>query len=429
MKKIFILFLCLSTSYLFAQTTRFSLEECIHYAKEHNITLKSAELNKESSEIQLKTAKNAYAPSVSASLSQGFGYSHATNGGFRANGNYGINAGMTLFDGLNTQNNIKQAQLNVTQADYKILQAQNNVNFQIIEAFLSVLMNQELLDYQEEVVKKSFEQMEQGKQQFKVGQILESDYLMLESQYLSDSFNIENTKIAIENNLISLKNILCIGQDKDFAITKPTAEQMERVLEIPELQELITKTLGYYPSLKISENAVDIAEYDIKMAKSNYYPSLSLSAGISTGYTNNNTGFGFQLGENLGENLGLSLNIPIYNRSNTKSQVNQAKIRKQQAELDLAQEELNLVKELQNAYQDTRKALNNYQLADARAKAYQASFQAYNEKFKHGAITAADLLQQQTNYLNYLNTFIQNKYTYILDRKILDIYMGVPIQL
>lgn len=413
----------------FSQTKQLSLEDCIRYAKENNITLKNADLNKESSEINLKRAKTAYAPSVSASLSQGIGYSHAENGGFNASGNYGINAGMTLFDGLNTQNSIKQAKLNVTQADYQIQQTQNNINFQIIQSFLSVLMNEELLSYQEEVLKTSREQMAQGENQFKVGKILESDYLLLEAQYLSDSFNIQNTKIAIENSLNSLKNILCINSKQEISIVKPTEEQLSKNIEIPELNEVITKTLGYYPSLKISENAIEMAEYDVKIAKSNYYPTLSLSAGISTGYRNNNGAFGSQLGNNLGENLGLSLNVPIYNRSATKSQVSQAKIKMQQAELDKVQEELNLVQELENAYLDTRKALNNYQLADARAKAYYASYQAYNQKFQVGAITAADLLQQQTNYLNYLNTFIQNKYTYILDRKVLDIYMGVPIEL
>ena len=429
MRKFTVLIICLTSIYTFSQPTQLTLEGCISYAKENNITLKNANLSKESAEVSLRQAKSAYAPSVSASLSQGIGYSHGTNGGFNANGNYGINAGMTLFDGLNTQNSIKQAKLNVTKSEYQIEQTQNTVNLQIIQAFLSILMNEEMLTYQEEVLKTSEEQMKQGETQFKTGKILESDFMMLQAQFASDSFNIENTKIAIENSVIALKNILCISQDKNIEIVKPTEEQLNKALELPELKEVIEKTLGYYPSLKISENAVSIAEYDIKIAKSNYYPNLSLNAGVSTGYTNKNGSFGTQLGNNLGENLGLSLNIPIYNRSITKSQVSQAKIRMQQAELDRAQQELDIVQELQKEYLNTKQAANNYRVADTRAKAYYASYQAYNEKFKYGAITAADLLQQQTNYLNYLNTYIQNKYTYLLDRKILDIYMGVPVEL
>ena len=429
MKKITILIICFISIYSFSQPVTLTLEGCISYAKENNITLKNANLSKESAEVSLRQAKSAYAPSVSASLSQGIGYSHGEYGGFNANGNYGINAGMTLFDGLSTPNSIKQAKLNVTQSEYKIEQAQNTVNLQIIQAFLSILMNKEMLEYQEDVLKTSEEQMKQGEAQFKTGKILESDFMMLQAQFASDSFNIENTKIAIENNMATLKNILCIRPDKEVEIVKPTEEQLNKALELPELEEVITKTLGYYPTLKISENAVSIAEYDIKIAKSNYYPNLSLNAGISTGYTNKNGSFGSQLGNNLGENLGLSLNIPIYNRSITKSQVSQAKIRMQQAELDRAQQELDIVQELQKEYLNTKQAANNYRVAETRANAYYASYQAYNEKFKFGAITAADLLQQQTNYLNYLNTYIQNKYTYLLDRKILDIYMGVPVEL
>ena len=47
----------------------------------------------------------------------------------------------------------------------------------------------------------------------------------------------------------------------------------------------------------------------------------------------------------------------------------------------------------------------------------------------YGSITAADLLTQQNNYLSALNTYMQNKYSFVLQRKILDILMGVPVTL
>ena len=95
---------------------RLSLEDCIRYAEENNYTLQTYSLNIQSSEINLKQAKENIAPSVSASASQGLGTNHYQKS-VSWNGNYGISAGMTLFNGLSNYNSIKQSKLQVEQSE------------------------------------------------------------------------------------------------------------------------------------------------------------------------------------------------------------------------------------------------------------------------------------------------------------------------
>lgn len=410
----------------------FTLEECLRYAEEHNFTLQNAGLNVTSSEISLRQAKENIAPSVSASASQGFNANNYQKS-IGWNGSYGINAGMTLFSGLYNYNNIKKSQLQVEQSDLELQQSRDKVRVSIIQAFLAIMMNQDLLDYQEEVLKSSREQMEQGEQQFRVGQILESDYKMLQAQYTSDLYNIENTKINIQNNYLALKNLLSIAPGEELAIVRPDSATLSRNLEVPSLPELMEKSRAYLPQLKISENDIASAEYDVKLQKSNFYPSLSLSTGISTGYSGNNQsdnlGWGTQLWHGLGENVGLNLSIPIYQRSQVRNSVKQAQLRVQQAELTKQEVSYQIDQELQQYYLDVLSAQNDYRVAEAQKDAYQANYNAYSFKFKYGSITAVDLIQQQTNYLNQLNKYMQAKYSFVLQRKILDVLMGVPVRL
>ena len=409
-----------------------TLEECLRYAEEHNFTLQNAGLNVTSSEIALRQAKENIAPTVSASASQGFNANNYQKS-IGWNGNYGINAGMTLFSGLYNYNNIKKSKIQVEQSDLELEQSRNRVRVSIIQAFLAIMMNQDLLSYQEEVLKSSREQMEQGEQQFRVGQILESDFKMLQAQYTSDLYNIENTKINIQNNFLALKNLLSIAPGDELSIVRPDSATLFRNLEVPELQEMLDKSRAYLPQLKISENEVTSAEYDVKLQKSSYYPSLSLSAGVSTGYTGNNQtdnlGWGTQVWHGLGENVGLNLSIPIYQRSQVRNGVKQAQLRVQQAELSQKEVSYQLDQELQQYYLDVLSAQNDYRVAEARKEAYEANYNAYGYKFKYGSITAVDLIQQQTNYLNQLNQYMQAKYSFVLQRKILDVYMGVPVRL
>ena len=411
----------------------FTLEECLQYAESNNFSLQSANINISSSELNLKQAKENIAPTVSASASQSFNFgNYEKSVGWV--GNYGINAGMTLFNGLSNANKIKQSKLNVEQSQLQLESSKNNIRVSIIQAFLAIMMNEDMLDYQQQVLTASKEQMDQGKQQLDVGQILESDYKMLQAQYTSDLYNIENTKHNIQSNYLTLKNLLSIDPAKEIVISRPDSTTLFKNLELPALQELIDRSTNYLPELKMSENEIASAEYDVKIQKAGFYPTLSANAGISTGYngsnlTSPNTGWGTQLWHGLGENIGFSLNIPIYQRSTVRNNVKQAQYRAEQIELENKETLYKVHRELQQSYLDVATAQNEFIAAEAKKEAYLANYKTYKLRFQYGSVTAVDLIQQQTNFLNQLHQFMQAKYSYVLKRKILDVYMGIPVTL
>ena len=411
----------------------FTLEECLQYAESNNFSLQSANINISSSELNLKQARENIAPTVSASASQSFNFgNYEKSVGW--GGNYGINAGMTLFNGLSNANKIKQSKLNVEQSQLQLESSKNNIRVSIIQAFLAIMMNEDMLEYQQQVLTASKEQMDQGKQQLDVGQILESDYKMLQAQYTSDLYNIENTKHNIQSNYLTLKNLLSIDPAKEIVISRPDSTTLFKNLELPALQELIDRSTNYLPELKMSENEIASAEYDVKIQKAGFYPTLSANAGISTGYngsnlTSPNTGWGTQLWHGLGENIGLSLNIPIYQRSSVRNNVKQAQYRAEQIELENKETLYKVHRDLQQSYLDVATAQNEFIAAEAKKDAYLANYKTYKLRFQYGSVTAVDLIQQQTNFLNQLHQFMQAKYSYVLKRKILDVYMGIPVTL
>ena len=432
-----IIFISLIFNGIYAQEnnrkTTFTLEECLQYAESNNFTLQSGGIDITTSELNLRQAKENIAPTVSASATQGFNFgNYEKSVGW--NGNYGINAGVTLFNGLSNYNKIQQSKLNVEQSQLSLESSKNKIRISVIQAFLSIMMNEELLVYQQQVLTSSKEQMEQGKQQLDVGQILESDYKMLQAQYTSDLYNIENLRHTIQSNYLTLKNLLSIDPSTQIAITPPDSATLFKNLELPTLQELIDRSTNYLPELKMSENEITSAEYDVKIQKANFYPTLSASAGISTGYNGSNltapnTGWGTQFWHGLGENIGLSLNIPIYQRSNVRNSVKLAEYRAEQVELQNKETVYKVNQELQQSYLDVAKAQNEYISAEAKADAYLANYKTYKLRFQYDSVTAVDLIQQQTNFLNQLYQLMQSKYSYVLQRKILDVYMGIPVTL
>ena len=431
MKKIVLGFIiCLNIVTLFAQDTatvvhRFSLEDCLNYAWNNNYNRQSMKLSEDASKSVYEQSKMERLPNLNVSLSESLNTAKDSPSSW--NGNYGVSTNVTLYQGGNVDNTIKQNKLKTEQSSHQTSQYENTLTIQILQAFLSVLGNEELLKYQKSVADTGEEQVKQGKYQFEAGQILESDYLLLEAQYANDKNNISDTEIAIENSLIKLKSLLSMNPTEDIQIIYPDTAALVKMSFIPSADYVLDRAKNTLPDLKISRYNVDIANMNVKLAKSGYSPTVSLFGNAGTGHAKDYSDFGQQLSDRLNAQVGLSLSIPIYDNSRTKSKVTQSRIALQQVELDKKQTELDIIQNITTEYRDVISTYNRYQTTNIRQNAYRKTFEAYQAQFNVGSITAVDLLQQQNNYISAMNDYIQNKYGFMLKRKILDVYMGIPV--
>lgn len=421
-----ILFLILVPFVMNAQDTlslKFTLEECLEYAFSNSYERQSMELSNKSQQLSYKQSKEQRLPSVNASLGESFS-NNASGANF--SGNIGINAGMPIYQGGQINATIEQEKLSCEQSEIELQRYDDDLSIQILQSFLTILGNQELLNYQKSVLNSSREAMKQGKRKYEVGAILESDYLLLAAQYASDTNNIVDTQMDIENNMINLKVLLSMDPMQELEIVSPDTAIINSLASFPSLEESVAQSIAYSPNLKISNYNIEIAKQSLRIAKSNYYPTVNLSAGVNTGHYNYNN-IGRQLTTQLSEQIGVSVNIPIYNRGSSKLRVKQSEIALEQTQLSYEQDVLSVRQNIVQEYQNMISSYNKYNVSKQTKDAYLKSFEAYNVQFQYGSITAVELLQQQNSYLNALNNFIQNKYSFILQRKILDVYMGKGI--
>ena len=421
-----ILFLILVPFVMNAQDTlslKFTLEECLEYAFSNSYERQSMELSNKSQQLSYKQSKEQRLPSVNASLGESFSNNSS---GANFSGNIGINAGMPIYQGGQINATIQQEQLSCEQSEIELQRYDDDLSIQILQSFLTILGNQELLNYQKSVLNSSREAMKQGKRKYEVGAILESDYLLLAAQYASDTNNIVDTQMDIENNMINLKVLLSMDPMQELEIVSPDTAIINSLVSFPSLEESVAQSIAYSPNLKISNYNIEIAKQSLRIAKANYYPTVNLSAGVNTGHHNYNN-MGEQLANQLSEQIGISVNIPIYNRGASKLRVKQSEIALEQTQLSYEQDMLSVRQNIVQEYQNMISSYNKYNVSKQTKEAYLKSFEVYSVQFQYGSITAVELLQQQNSYLNALNNFIQNKYSFILQRKILDVYMGLGV--
>ncbi len=405
---------------------RFTLEDCLHFAVANSNERKAMELSHQSLETTYAQSKQQRLPNLSASFGENF--SNNANG-WGVSGNVGVGSSVTIYQGGHINNTIEQNRLNVEKHDVQLENYDNQLAIQILMSFVTILGNQELVNYQQEVLNTSREQVKQGRVRYDVGSILESDLLLLEAQYLSDSNNVVDTRITIENNLLDLKVLLSMEPTDDLAIVSPDTDNLDLLKEsLPTEQEAVDLAMDYMPDLREGDYDIRVAKKGVDLARSSYFPSISANANVGMNVlTFNGDGTKEWYGK-PSESVGVSMSIPIYSRGATKANVKKSQIVLEQAQLDYEQTSLKVRQTVVQAYRDVVSTYNAYKVSQAKEEAYSKSFNAYNVQYQYGSITTVELLQQQNNYLNALNSYIQNKYSLVMKRKILDIYMGKPIE-
>ena len=410
-----------------SQSYRFSLEDCLRYAVANSYERKSLELTGKSLETTYEQSKQQRLPNLSASVGQNLSNNES---GWSTSGNVGVGSSVTIYQGGNINNTIEQNRLNLERNEVQLERYDNQLATQILQSFLTILGNQELLNYQLEVLNTSREQVKQGRVRHKLGSILESDLLLLEAQYYSDSNNVVDTRINIENNLMDLKVLLSMNPTDELEIVTPNTDNLGNLKEsLPSEEEAVNLAMEYMPDLRMSDYDIRLAEKSVDMARGNYFPSISANANVGMGVLSFDADGNSRWYGKPTESAGISMSVPIYSRGQTKANVKKSRIALEQAQLDYEQSALSVRQTVVQAYRNVVSAYNAYKVSQVKEDAYGKSFNAYNIQYQYGTITTVELLQQQNNYLNALNSYIQNKYSLLMKRKILDVYMGKEISL
>ena len=409
-----------------------SLEDCISYAIENNITVKDADLNTSISEVSYNKAKSAKLPNLYGSASQNFSSGtsidpitsdyvsdqiHSTN--------LGINSSVTLFQGNQLNNQVKQNQLLVEQNSLLAQEAKNNIVISILESYLQTLYSKEGIS----IAKNNLSASERAKSRLDAGTIALSDYTEAQSQAATNKYNVIAAKNDYELNIINLKQLLELSPLEDLTIE--TVEENQDLINLELNKEAIyTNALSYLPEVEASKTNILVNEKELEIAKGGYLPTLALTGSLGSGYTSirDNT-FTDQLDVNFNQRLGLSLNIPIFNRNQTKSAIQTASFNIEKAEIQKQTIEKEVIKKVETAYQNALSSQEQLFAAEVSQNAAEQSYNLAQKKYELGDLSTTDLVISQNTFTNAQQNYLQSKYLNILYHQLLQFYQGNDIKL
>lgn len=423
---------------------QWTLRDCIDYALEHNITIQRNRLNVESAQEDVKTAQADFLPSLSGNISQRVvnrpnsasgtiisGDNITTSESKTSyNGSYGIDANWTVYNGSKRVNTVKQQKLNNRIAELNVNESENSIEENITQLYVQILYSAEAVKVNRSTLEVSRQQYERGRELFNVGSIASSDLAQLEAQVSSDNYQLVTSEATLQDYKLQLKQLLELDGDVEMDLYLPQLDDSSVLTPLPAKDDVYNTALGLRPEIEAGKLNIEASDLSIKMARAGYLPSLNLSAGIgSTNANGNDFSFSEQVKRNWNNSLGLTLSIPLFDKRQTKSAVNKAKLQKQTSQLNLLDEQKTLYKTIENLWLAANSAQQQYVAATQKLKSTETSYALVSEQFNVGMKNTVELLTEKNNLLSAQQETLQAKYTAILNAGLLRFYQGEEIRL
>lgn len=427
-----------------ALPAQWNLQTCINYALQQNITIRKNRLNAESAEVDVKTAKAALFPSLTASVSQRIvnrpnsqtntiiDGDNITSSQSKTsyNGSYGIDANWTLYNGSKRLNTLKQQRMNNRIAELGVAESENTIEESITQIYVQILYAAEAVKVNEATLDVSRAECERARALLAAGSIARSDLAQLEAQVSTDKYQLVTAQATLQDYKLQLKQLLELDGEKEMTLYIPTLGDENVLSPLPSKTDVYRSALTLRPEIEAGRLNVKASELDINIARSGYIPTISLSAGIGSTNTNGNDfTFGEQIKQNWNNSLGVTVSVPIFNNRQTKSAVQKAKIQKQNSELDLLDNQKNLYKTIEGLWLDANSAQQRYVAAIEKLRSTQTSYDLIQEQFNLGMKNTVELLTEKNNLLNAQQETLQAKYMAILNTQLLKFYQGEQITL
>lgn len=450
MKKFFVLILTLWIGFQQAEAQSnlpsgpLDLETCVRVAIENNLTLKRTELNQLNVEATLMESQGRRLPNLSAGLSSGYRWGRSINPvtnlfETRRIGNINLfgNTGAPIFQGMRITNSIAQAKANLEAGVYTLEATKNDITLNVINLFIDVVFNREQVKIAENQLKTTSEQLERTKKLVEAGSLPLSDQLDLQSQNATNQLNLINAKNGLRLSKLSLAQAMQVPFTEGFDVIEPAYEVSQAVLTSETPAEIFEVAVELMPQIKAAQANIESADYQVKIARGAFLPTLDVGVSAFSNYVDQAfipgsseiIPFRTQIDNNFSQSGNVNLSIPIFTRFANKANLQRARVQRQLAEISELEAKNQLRQDIETAYNSALASEQSYQASLIRVKSLEETFRIAQQRFDLGAINSVDFQVAQNNLFNAQADLINAKYTYIFRVKVLDFYLGNPINL
>ena len=381
-------------------------KEALEITLENNFGIKVANNNLEVAKNNKSIYNTGFLPT--ASISSGANYSNSNqvidrqdgtttsiNGAVTKSYNASLNVNYTIFDGLGRKYNYQQLKEAYNLTELQAKETIENTYLQLFTAYFQIARLSENKENLQEALSISKQRLLRAKYQYEYGQSTKLELLNAEVDVNNDSITLINANQQLSNVKRGLNVILGVEKSVDYVVE--TEVEFINMMNFDELQQ---KTISNNSILKQNEKNIAISEFNIKINRSNYLPSLGLNTSYGWNKSENPSTSFLAASTSNGLNAGLSLSWSLFDGGGTKTRVANAKIVLQNQQILLEQQKVTIDNNLKNTWENYQNQLFILKAQEKNVLTTQNNFDRSTERYKLGQVTSIEFRQAQINLIN-----------------------------
>lgn len=426
-------------------TTQLTLQQAVELALENNFTVKKAENNLELQDGIVTQSIGQFLPNLNASMNanrrtgrqfvqERLQFDEFTTRGISG----GISTNVPLFAGFQNISNLRAAQARRLSSEDVLQRTKENIIFQTASSFLTVLLNQELLTISIQDLESAQRQLDQIRAQVEVGMRPIVDQYNQEALVANSEFLLVQRENAVNISLLQLVRIMQIDPLLEYELVTPGIEEATVEVKAFDLNQLVTQALANRSDISAQEAQIRASKYALDAARGAYLPTLSFSANLNSNYTDQyrepnpapppatrKLGFNDQFFDrNPTRSFGLSLQIPIFNRFGTRTNVQRSQVQYKNDLLDMEDRRLGILQEVRQAHNDYLAYAKQLKTTETALIAATKAYETEQERYRVGASTLIELTRANTEFVNASSNRVRAVYQFAFQEKLLDYYIG-----
>lgn len=460
---------------------RWSLQRCVQYALDSNLSIKQQEVQTELSAVTYKQSKLSQIPSLNFSNNYAyrFGRSQNPSTGILESQNYftiGLNlqSSVDIFNWFSKRNTILANEWSLMSAKAATDKMKNDIALTVANAYLQVLLAREQEQIAAVQIQQTAAQLDIVQKQVNAGALPELNAVELEAQLANDSANYISSRGSVQQAKYSLMAYMNLDASTPFEIDEPSADQIP-LEPLADLQpdHVYALALSNLPQQRVNEFNLKAARSNSLAAHGQLFPTISAFGGLVTNYgyfrqpiydqvfsgyaasglvvpngsggfidvqrplytTGGKTGYitsdpiGTQFSNNFGQSIGISLSVPIFNSWQSKANYERSKLNIRSLEYQQQMDNATLKQDIYQAYNSALVALEKFTSSQKSVDAAQQTYDFALKRFNVGMLGTFELVTDQNNLFRAKLQYVLNQFDYVFKMKVLEFYKGQGIKL
>lgn len=393
-----------------------SLQDAIDLALAQNTGLRITQKDEDAAKAALKQAKidNGLKITGNESLDTTLHRSSHT----KSENGIGVTASYPLYTSGKAEAEIDSSELGLKAAELSTERSRENLKLDVIKAYYDALEARRTVDVRQETVDKYQDHYTNVSQLYAAGSKARIDVIRSSVELSNAAQNLIKAQNAYEVNLATLRNYINVDRSEPLNLTSDFSYDQFNI----DMDSCIDYAYRNRKDLLIDRYKYQQAENDIKAAKADFGPSVTLSAGPNWSHA-------FKPSKSSDSDItaGATLSWNFWDNGLTRAKVQKAEASRDIAKLTLTKDQEDIDLSLRQAYYNMREAEKRLNSTGDAVKQAEEDYFIAREKYRAGEGLMLDIIDAQEALSTARLNYISAEYDYARYKATVENAMGIGL--